>query len=81
MERTGVFATVQETQQLKELVALAQNTPVIALSSKHALERGGFAGDAWQTVKETCHAIALKHGLPEIEGFYGLTNDREFVKV
>jgi hypothetical protein len=54
----------------RELIA-AQNTPVIAFNSEHALNRGGLAGEAWQALKERCHKIALKHSLPEIKGFYG----------
>lgn len=79
MKRTGVFATEQEKERCMKLLKEAQETPVIAFSSKHALEEGGLSGQAWQRVKEECHSIALKHGLPEIKGFYGMTQEGEFV--
>ncbi len=36
--------------------------------------------DAWHNVKKQCHEIALSHGLPEITGFYGLSETGEFVE-
>ena len=81
MERTNIFATKEEVKLLKKELINAQNTPVIAFSSKHALEKGGFAGEVWQELKEHCHKLALKHGLPEIQGFYGCDLENgEFVK-
>lgn len=71
MIKTGVFATPTEIEELKDLLSRARNTPVIALSVAHGIERGGFAGEATQAMLERCHAIAISHGLPEIEGFYG----------
>ena len=71
MIRTQVFAHAPEIEELKELLARARSTPVIAFSTAHALERGGLSGEAWQALKERCQAIALAHGLEEIPGFYG----------
>ena len=79
MKKTGVFATDKEKKLLKKELKEAENTPVIAFSSYHALEEGGCAGVAWQALKEHCHKIALKHGLPEIEGFYGMDKNGEFI--
>ena len=70
--RTQVFASDAETQEISELAEVARSTPVIAMSSAHGLESGGFAGDAWQRVNETIYAYALVRGLHAIEGFYGL---------
>ncbi|HEY3314315.1 MAG TPA: hypothetical protein VGL40_03400 [Bacillota bacterium] len=28
--------------------------------------------------QRVCHQLALKHGLPEVPGYYGITNDGEF---
>ena len=81
MRKTGIFATEKELKILQKELIEAQNTPVIAFSSQHALEKGGIAGEAWQALKEHCHKIALKHGLPEIEGFYGMDEKGEFVTV
>ena len=71
MRHTGVFATDAEVKDLKVLLEAAQTTPVIAMSSAHALGQGGFSGQAWDLVKKAAHAAALAHGLPEIEGYYG----------
>ncbi len=79
MKNTRVHATKEEIKDLKASVHRACKTPMIALSSRHALEEGGFSGQAWRSTKELCHEMALKHGLPEIPGFYGITNDGEFV--
>ena len=75
MKRLNVFATQVEKGECVKLLKVAQNTPVIAFSSKHALEEGGLAGQAWSTLKKYCHKIALSHGLPEIEGFYGIDGE------
>lgn len=80
MKNTGVFATKEEVEQVRKAATRASQTPVIAFSSKHALEEGGLSGQAWKSAKEACHAFALKHGLPEITGYYGMTNDGEFVE-
>ena len=80
MINTGVFATTDEVKELQALANQAARTPVIAFSSAHALKRGGLSGDMWRLANERCHAIALAHGLPEIQGFYGLTADGEFVR-
>jgi len=79
MEGTGVFATKEEVEELKKLAKETANTPYMGLSCAHMM-RGGFAGDAQQSMKERCHEVAMKHGLPEIQGFYGLKADGEFVK-
>ena len=79
MKKTGIFATTEEKEILAKEVKQAMATPVIAFSSEHALEKGGLAGEAWQAVREHCHKIAIGHGLPETEGFYGLDVEGEFV--
>ena len=80
MENTGVFATKEEIKKAFKLATEASHTPVIAFSGEHAM-RGGLSGKAWRDAKEYCHAMALKHGLPEIKGFYGMRKDGEFVTV
>ena len=79
MHYTGVFATPEETKRCSEAANHAAHTPVIAFSSRHALEEGGLSGQAWKSAKELCHGFALSHGLPEIEGYYGITRHGEFV--
>jgi hypothetical protein len=78
--RTGVFATEEEVKRAIELYQIAQRTPVIAMSVRHGIERGGFAGEAWTHMQETVHNYALGHGLPDFSGYYGLdTGNREFI--
>lgn len=74
MKQTGTFATQEEKEELQELLKAAQTTPVILLFGKHDL-----SGDAWNKVHMKTHEIALSHGLPEITGRYGMTEDGEFV--
>ncbi|MEK6883992.1 MAG: hypothetical protein AABY22_30460 [Nanoarchaeota archaeon] len=81
MKNTKKFATRNEINRLKKMAAEAANTPVIALSSDAASRGEDFASLAWKEVQEECHKIALKHGLPEIKGFYGLTQKGEFVMI
>lgn len=79
--RTGVFASEEETKRAVDLYQQAMRTPVIALSTEHALKDGGFAGQAWDIMHQTVHGYALAHGLPEITGYYGLdTANREFIR-
>ncbi len=80
MKNTGIFATEEELNKLKEMAETASRTPVIALSSEQALRGQDFASQAWERVRKECHAAALAHGLPEVTGFYGLTADGEFVE-
>ncbi len=56
MKYTGVFATQDEVQMLKD----ALNPPYMMI--------GGYWPDSPQQV---AHRIALKHDLPEIKGYYG----------
>jgi hypothetical protein len=70
-KKTGVFATKAE---VKRIITKA-NAPMIWLG-------GGMPTytfeDSWEGL---VHSIALKHGLPEIPGFYGInTKTREFLK-
>ena len=81
MNRTGIFATDDEKEYLGRLSSRAQATPVIAFSSRHALEEGGLSGQAWTQAKKECHRIALEHGLSEIPGWYGIDEAGEFVTV
>ena len=76
MNGTGKFATQEEIEHLQELLKKAQSTPVILLFGKHDL-----SGDAWKRVNEATYECALKHGLPEIDSYYGMKEDGEFVTV
>lgn len=63
---TGVFATEKEIKQLKD----ACNTPYIMI------------GGHWpKNPQVIVHELALKHGLPEIPGYYGCDlKTGEFIK-
>ncbi len=76
VEGTGVYATDEEKKELDELAERARKTPVILLFGKHDL-----AGDAQKRMFDKCYEYALAHGLPEIQGQYGLGLDGEFLKM
>jgi len=67
MNYTGVFATKEEVEDLKS----AASMPCIRV------------GGHWpESPQKVAHRIALKHGLPEIEGYYGCDlRTGEFVTV
>ena len=75
MKKTGVFASAEETAEIQEIARQASTTPVISFGGP------SFAETAWRRAQERCHALALEHGLPEIQGFYGATQEGEFVEV
>ncbi len=75
-EGTGVYATEEEQAELLELADKAARTPVILLFGKHDL-----SGDARQRMFDRTYQIALSHGLPKIQGYYGLAEDGEFIKM
>jgi hypothetical protein len=72
VKHTGVFASDEETAECLRLFKVAQQTPVMAIDTAHALNHGGFAGQAWDRVNKTVHGYALAHGLPEFAGYYGM---------
>jgi len=81
MQRMNVFADEETKTTAAEMASIAQKTPVIAMNSQHALEQGGFSGQAWRRVKEFVHSAAMEAGLPHYEGFYGLDLENgEFLK-
>jgi hypothetical protein len=67
MKYTGVKATEEELKMLQRMLKI----PVIYLSGGRPI-----GGDP---VKE-CHRLALAHGLPEIQGYYGITAEGEFIE-
>ena len=63
MKKTGVFATAAEVAELKGIA----NLPVMKIFEPRP------------NIQKVCHAMALKHGLPETPGYYGINNDGEFL--
>lgn len=76
MKRTGIFASEEEKKELQEMVEEASHTPVMTL----AMNMPSFAAVVWKQVTKHCHALALSHGLPEIQGYYGMDTTGEFVE-
>ncbi len=72
-KHTGIKATEEEIEKCQQLAKVAQSTPVIKVGSVD------ISAAAWKEAIEAVHAAALAHGLPEIEGYYGMTPDGEFV--
>ena len=72
---TGVCATDEEREDVLSRARAASRIPVIAFSSGPDL-----ASQAWGAVYRRVHELALAHGLPEIEGYYGMDEDGQFVE-
>jgi hypothetical protein len=60
MTQTSVFLTIEEVEALQAALD-ALDAPAVALQC-----------GSTQTVQQQAHAFALKHGLPEIRGYYGV---------
>ena len=75
MTNTGVFATAEERVDCLKAAQEASNTPMITTG----VGKTDFATLAWRRTWKLCHSYALAHGLPEIEGYYGMTEGGEFV--
>lgn len=72
-KRTGVFATDQEIAAVKRARNQHNFDPLAA--------RHGPRKPEGKSPSEVAHAAALAHGLPDVDGFYGVLLDtREFVK-
>lgn len=65
MKNTGIFATKEEIEDLKTSISVSG----MCLSG----------GVPMSNPEKNCHRLALKHGLPEIKGFYGILETGEFV--
>ena len=77
MIHTKVYATDEEFEDLKRLVAMGwqQGEPMFVVTSLQGILKDKSTVDAMRA----CHNLALSKGLPEIRGYYGITNDKEFV--
>lgn len=75
---TGICATLDEITEAKRL---ANKVPQIfsGLHGPNAQEIADPGGAKRLTAQEYVHQCALKHGLPEIKGFYGMSGDGEFL--
>lgn len=79
MEHTKVFASKKDVEKMKILASKGwqDGETVIVFSVGEGIKKDQDTVDA----KKICHQLALDYGLPEIEGYYGVTNDGEFVSV
>ena len=75
-KHTGIFATEEERKEIQQLADEAAKTPVMTLRS----DMPSFSATAWERAKQRLHEVALSKGLPEIEGFYGMDMEGEFLK-
>lgn len=77
MKNTGVFATEDEYTDLLNLAkkGWVEGDVVIVSSVIEGIRKDKATRDA----KVVCHKLALAHGLPEIQGYYGISKTREFV--
>jgi hypothetical protein len=71
--------TEEEIKILRNELKEAQNAPIFGFNCQDMTE-DGLAFQMIQRVREHCHRIALEHRLPEINGFYGLDEDGEFIR-
>jgi len=77
MKKTNVFTSKEDFDKLCVL-ALKGWLPgdrIMVFSVGEGIRKDQSTVDA----RKVCHQLALDYGLPEIEGFYGITRDREFV--
>jgi len=77
MRKTGMKVTKEDFEKLQNLAhrGWMPGETMIVFSVGEGIRKDQGTVDA----RETCHKLALDYGLPEITGYYGLSNDGEFV--
>jgi len=75
--QTGVFAKKEDIEKLKTLAMKGwqEGETMIVFSVGEGIRKDKATVDA----QKICHQLALDYGLPEINGYYGITFDGEFV--
>ena len=68
-KRAAVFADPEELSDLLERFRQAQTTPVMLIGEVDT------SAMAWKAAFDALTACALRHGLPEITGEYGLDGE------
>ncbi len=78
MKYTGVYATEDEFNDLVNLArrGWVDGNIVIVSSVMQGIRKDQATLDA----KAACHKVALSHGLPEIQGYYGIDKNKEFIE-
>jgi len=79
IEKMGVKASKEDFEKLKQLANRGWKVgqTMIVFSLGEGIRRDQATVDA----ERVCHELALKYGLPEIPGRYGIDKEGEFVKV
>jgi len=78
MNKTGVFATKEEIGDLRKLANAGWRCgDVMTVTS---IMQGITKDQKTIDARKACHKVAMSHGLPEIEGYYGIIENGEFVK-
>ena len=78
MESTSIKCSKEDLEKLQKLVSEGwQNgETMIVFSVGEGIRKDNATVDA----VKLCHQLALDYGLPEITGYYGITNEGEFVR-
>jgi len=78
MKGTGKFATKEDTEKMHQLAMRGwmPGEAIMVFSVGDGIRKDKNTVDA----QKECHKLALAYGLPEIEGYYGMNKDGEFVE-
>lgn len=79
MKGTGVFAKQEDFDKLMSFARTGwmPGDRIMVFSIGESIRKDQTTVDA----RKMCHKLALAYGLPEIPGYYGIKEDREFVAV
>ena len=78
MEHTGIFATLEELEDLRSIARQGwmPGDIMIVTSIMQGITKDQKTMDAHKA-----YQLALAHGLPEIPGYYGIDIEGEFMRV
>lgn len=77
MNNTGIFATNEEVEDLRKLARAGWKVGDVMIVT--SIMQGIVKDQKTIDARKACHKVALSHGLPEIQGYYGITEEGEFV--
>jgi hypothetical protein len=77
LKKTGVFATNEEKNDLLNLASKGWRTGDVMIVT--SVMQGIMKDEATVDARKACHQLAISHGLPEIQGYYGITEEGEFI--
>jgi len=78
MRNTGIKVSKEDFEKLSRLArsGWSPGETMIVFSVGEGIRKDQNTVDA----QKACHQLALDYGLPEIEGYYGIDLDGEFVR-